>query len=51
LSEDFDAKDVGDYLFCFALYVGVDEGDIVIGGDDIAEGGETLFNPLLWYLR
>jgi hypothetical protein len=36
LSEDFNAEDVGDYLFGFALYVRVDEGDVVVGCDYVA---------------
>jgi len=38
LAEDFDAEDVGDYFFGFALEVGVHEGDVVVGDDYVAEG-------------
>jgi len=37
LTEYFDAEDVGDYLFGFALDVGVDEGDVVVRYDNVAE--------------
>jgi hypothetical protein len=42
LTEDFDAEDVGDDFFGFALEVRVHEGDVVVGADDVAEGGEAL---------
>lgn len=46
LPEDLDAEDVGDDFLAFALEVGVYEGDVVVGADDVAEGGEPLFYPL-----
>jgi hypothetical protein len=46
LPEDFDAEDVSYYFFGFALDVGVDKGDVVVGGDDVTEGGEALFYSL-----
>ena len=48
LAEDFDAQDVGDYFFGFALEVWVDEGDVVVGDDYVAEGGEAFFYSLLF---
>lgn len=44
LAEDLYAKHVGDDLFRLALQVRVDEGDVVVGGDDVAEGGEALLD-------
>lgn len=44
LAEDLYAEDVGDDLFSLALEVWVDEGDVVVGGDDVAEGGEALLD-------
>ena len=38
LTEDFDAEDVGDYFFGFALEIGVDEGDVVVGDYDVSKG-------------
>lgn len=38
LAEDVDAEDVGDYFFGFALDVRVDEGDVVVADDYVAEG-------------
>jgi hypothetical protein len=38
LAEYFDAQDVGNYFFGFALDIGVDEGDMIVGGDDVAQG-------------
>jgi hypothetical protein len=46
LAEYFDAQDVGDYFFGFALQIGVYEGDVVVGYDDVSEGGEALFYSL-----
>lgn len=46
LAEDLDAEDVGDDFFGFALEVRVHEGDVVVGADDVAEGGEALFDAL-----
>lgn len=46
LPEDLDAEDVGDDLLRLALEVGVDEGDVVVCGDDVAEGREALFYSL-----
>lgn len=47
LPEDVDAQHVGDYLFGFALEIGVYEGDVVVADYDVAEGGEALFYPLV----
>lgn len=38
LAEDFDAEDVGDYFFGFALEVRMDEGDVVVRYNYISEG-------------
>lgn len=46
LAEDLDAQRVGDDLFGLALQVWVDEGDVVVGADDVAEGGEPFFDSL-----
>jgi hypothetical protein len=46
LSENFNTEHVGDYFFGFALEIGVHEGDVVIGDDDVAEGGEAFFYSL-----
>ena len=46
LAEDFDAQDVGDYFFRFALQVRVYEGDVVVGDDYVAQGGEAFFYSL-----
>lgn len=49
LSEDFDAQHVGDDLFRFALEIRVHEGDVVVGANDVAKGGEALFDALDLY--
>lgn len=46
LAEDLDAEHVGDDFLGLALEVGVHEGDVVVGADDIAECGEALFDSL-----
>lgn len=46
LAEDFDFEDVGNDLFGFSVDVWVDEGDIVVAGDDVAQSTESLFNAL-----
>lgn len=46
LAEDLDAEDVGDDLLRLALEIRVHEGDVVVGADDVAEGGEALFDTL-----
>ena len=46
LPEDFDLEDVGDDLFGLAVNVGVDEGDIVVAGDDVAEGRQAFLDAL-----
>lgn len=38
LPEDLDLEDIGNYLLRLAVDVGVDEGDIVVACNDIAEG-------------
>ena len=38
LTEDFDLEDVGNDLFGFPINVGVDEGYVIITGDDVTEG-------------
>jgi len=46
LPKDLHAKDVGDDFLSLTFYVGVHQGDVVVSTDDVAEGGEALFNPL-----
>jgi hypothetical protein len=46
LAEDLDAQSVGDDLLGFALEVRMNEGDVVVGADNVTEGGEAFFNPL-----
>lgn len=46
LAEYFDLEDVCDDFLGLAIDVGVDECDIVIAGDDVAESGETLLDAL-----
>jgi hypothetical protein len=46
LPEDLDLEDVGDDLLRLAIDVGVHECDVVVAGDDVPEGGETLFDAL-----
>jgi len=46
LPEDLDLEHVRDDFLRFAVDVRVDERDIVIAGDDVAERRETLFYPL-----
>lgn len=46
LAEYFDLEDVCDDFFRFAVDVGVDECDVVVAGDDVAESGETLLDAL-----
>ena len=46
LAEHLDAEDIGDDLFRLALEVGVDEGNVIVCGNDIAEGGEALLDAL-----
>ena len=38
LAEDFNTQHVGDDLFRLALQIGVHEGDVVVGADDVSEG-------------
>jgi len=46
LAEHLDAQDVGDQLFRFALQVRVDNGDVVVAADDVAQCGEALLDAL-----
>ena len=46
LAEDLDTEHVGDELFGLTLEVRVDEGDVVVGAYDVAEGGEALVDAL-----
>jgi negative regulator of replication initiation len=46
LAEDLDAEHVGDDLLRLALQVRVDEGDVVVGDDDVAERREALLDAL-----
>ena len=46
LSEDLDTQDIGDNLLGLALQIGVDEGDVVVAANDVAEGGEALLDAL-----
>jgi hypothetical protein len=46
LPEDLDLEDVGDDLLGLAVDVRVDEGDIVVARDDVAEGRQPLLDPL-----
>lgn len=46
LPEDFDLEYVGNDLFSLAVNVGVDEGDIVVAGDDVAQRREAFLDPL-----
>jgi hypothetical protein len=39
LTEDLDLEHIRDDLLCLSVNVGVDEGDIVVAGDDVSEGG------------
>ena len=38
LPENFDLENVSDDFFCLAVNVRVDEGDVVVAGDDVSEG-------------
>jgi hypothetical protein len=46
LPEDLYPKDVCDDLLALTLEVRMDEGDVVVGADDVAEGGEAFFYSL-----
>lgn len=46
LPENFYAEHVGDDFFRLALEVRVHEGDVVVGADDVAQGGQALFDSL-----
>jgi hypothetical protein len=46
LSEYFHTKHIGDYFFGFALQIWVDECNMVISADYIAEGGKAFFYSL-----
>lgn len=46
LAKDLDLEYVCDDLLCLAIDVGVHECDVVVGGDDVAESGETLLDAL-----
>lgn len=44
--ENFDPEGIGDDLLGVTVEVRMDEGDVVISGDDVAERGEALLNAL-----
>jgi hypothetical protein len=44
--ESLDAEDVGDDVLSLAVDVRVDERDVVVAGNNVAEGGETLLHTL-----
>ncbi|KAF1738575.1 hypothetical protein CRV24_000501 [Beauveria bassiana] len=46
LAKDLDAEDVGDDLLGLTLEIRVDEGDVIVGGNDVAEGREALLDAL-----
>jgi hypothetical protein len=46
LAKDLDLEHVCDDLLCLAIDVGVHECDVVVGGDNVAESGETLLDAL-----
>lgn len=46
LAENLDLENVCDNLLRLAIYVRMDEGDVVVRGDDVAQRGETLFDAL-----
>ena len=46
LTENFDSKGVDDDFFCFFGDIGVNEGDVVVGSDDITKGGKAFFYSL-----
>lgn len=46
LSENLDTQNVGNDLLGLTLQIRVNEGDVVVAANDIAEGRETLFDTL-----
>jgi hypothetical protein len=46
LAEDLDLEDVRDQLLRLPVDVGVHERDVVVRGDDVAERGQPLLDPL-----
>merc|ERR1711976_805959 len=46
LSEDLDAKDVADDLLGFPVRVGVDQGNVIVGGNDVSQRTEALLDAL-----
>lgn len=46
LAEHLDAEGIGNDLLGFALEVWVHEGDVIVGADYVAEGGEAFFDSL-----
>lgn len=46
LAEHLDAEHVGDDLLGLTLEIRVDEGNVVVGDDDVAEGGQALLDAL-----
>jgi hypothetical protein len=46
LPEHLDLEDIGDDLLCLSVNVGVDERDVVVTCDDVAESWQTLFDSL-----
>ena len=50
LTESFDSKGVHNDFFSFFGDIWMDEGDVVIGGNDVAKGRETFFQFLDGYV-
>jgi len=46
LTEDFDTENVCNYFFGLALEIGVDEGNVIVGYDNISECRKALFYSL-----
>jgi len=50
LSEYLDTQNIGNNLLGLALQIGVDEGDVVVAANDVAESGKTLLDTLNLYI-
>ena len=50
LAKDLDPEDVADELLRLSIDIWVDEGDVVVAGDAVTEGGESLVDALDDYL-
>jgi hypothetical protein len=46
LSKDFDAQDIRYNFFRFPIRIGMNQSDVIIGGDDIAQSTKSFFNAL-----